>query len=109
MTLERLHNILLDWRDMMQRPSTKLGYPSKSLGIASGNGSYSNFDFEGLIESNDLDTAHRIDALIDSLPVEQREAINSKYLGSIKKSNYEINIGLAMDNLCTMADKRGIF
>jgi hypothetical protein len=49
-----------------------------------------------------------MDSIIDSLPQKQIMAINAKYLGSIKPRNYEDNLGMALDNLLTIASRRGI-
>ena len=107
MTIDRLLDILEDWKKYMHQPQNKLGYPSKSSCIITG-GSSANDAFEIMLEESDLSNVLAIDSIIDSLPQKQIMAINARYLGSIKPRNYEDNLGMALDNLLTIASKRGI-
>ena len=107
MTMERLLEILEDWRDFMQQPSHKLGYPSKSSCIMSG-GESANDAFEIMLEDADLRVVMAIDSIIDSLPKGQIMAINARYLGSIKPRNYADDLCNAMDNLLTIANRRDL-
>lgn len=107
MTMERLLEILEDWKLWMQQPSHKLGYPSKSSCIMTG-GESANDAFEIMLEESDLKTVMAIDSIIDSLPKLQVMALNARYLGSIKPRNYEDNLGMALDNLLTIATRRDL-
>jgi len=107
MTIDRLLDILSDWASWMQQPNHKLGYPSKSSCIMTG-GESANDAFEIMLEESDLKTVMAIDSIIDSLPQNQIMAINARYLGSIKPRNYEDNLGMALDNLLTIATRRDL-
>lgn len=107
MTIDRLNEILQDWRDWMQRSGSKLGYPSKSIGIVSG-GASSHDAFSEMLEASDYNTVRAIDAIISSLPKEQAQAINARWLDSLKPNNYAIVLDMAYDNLLTMAERRGV-
>ena len=108
MELMRLEWHLENWRDYMRTPSHKLGYPSKSLCISSGNGSaIESFEIE--CEKVDLQCAITMEAMIDSLPREQSCAINHKWLHAVYAlRNIEHAYEMAIDNLMVMADKRGL-
>lgn len=107
MTNDRLLEVLDDWAKWMRRPGSKLGYPTKSAFLSSGGGSSANAYQEMLSESN-FKNVLKIDALITSLPKDQRESINAKYLGSKEPSNHYDNLAMAMDNLLNWADRRMI-
>jgi len=107
MTMERLLEILEDWKLWMQQPSHKLGYPSKSSCIMTG-GESANDAFEIMLEESDLKTVMAVDSIIDSLPQLQIMALNARYLGSIKPRDYEDNLGMALDNLLTIATRRDL-
>lgn len=104
MKIQRLIVLLEDWSGWMKHDSHKLGYPSKSLGIASGGESSEAFDdMVGEADSKNIKT---MNAIINSLPREQREAVYARWLGSKKPIYYELKLELAMDNLLTIADRR---
>jgi hypothetical protein len=105
MTNDRLLQILDDWAKWMKRPSNKLGYPTRSAFLASGGESASDA-FEEMLTESDLKNVLKIDALITSLPKEQKEAINARYLDSKRPNNYDHELEMAMDNLMTWADRR---
>ena len=107
MTNERLLEVLQDWAKWMRRPSSKLGYPTRSAFLASGGESAANA-FEEMLTESDLKNVLKIDALITSLPKDQKESINAKYLGSKEPSNHNDNLAMAMDNLLAWADRRMI-
>jgi len=107
MTIDRLLDILEDWKKYMHQPQNKLGYPSKSSCIITG-GSSANDAFEIMLEESDLSNVLAMDSIIDSLPQKQEAAINSRYLGSVKSKDYEYQLNLALDNLLTIASRRGI-
>tara|TARA_R110002020_G_scaffold219343_2_gene427221 strand:- start:191 stop:514 length:324 start_codon:yes stop_codon:yes gene_type:complete len=104
MRIDRLMVLLEDWSKWMKHDSHKLGYPSKSLGITSGGESSEAFD-DMVLEADSKNTK-TINAIINSLPREQREAIYARWLGSKKPMYYELKLELAMDNLLTIADRR---
>jgi len=104
MRIDRLMVLLEDWSKWMKHDSHKLGYPSKSLGITSGGESSEAFD-DMVLEADSKNTK-TINAIINSLPREQREAIYARWLGSKKPIYYELKLELAMDNLLTIADRR---
>jgi hypothetical protein len=91
----------------MQRPSHKLGYPSKSAFLRSG-GASTDDAFEIMLEEADLRVIIAIDSIIDGLPKTQVMAINARYLGSIKPRDYEHQLDMAIDNLLTIASKRDL-
>jgi hypothetical protein len=107
MTIDRLLQILDDWKLWMQQPSHKLGYPSKSAFLQSG-GASTNDAFEIMLEEADLRVIIAIDSIIDGLPKTQVMAINARYLGSIKPRDYEHQLDMAMDNILTLASKRDL-
>ncbi len=59
-----------------------------------------------MVEEADNRNTKTINAIINSLPKEQREAIYARWLGSKKPIYYELKLELAMDNLLTIADRR---
>lgn len=105
MHIDRLKQILDDWTLWMHAPSSKLGYPSKSLGMVSGGESTSDA-FEDMVSDMDMENVRTIDAIIHSLPQEQKEAVYARYLKTTKYDDYEHQLGLAFDNLLTMASRR---
>lgn len=105
MQIGRLMALLEDWSSWMKHDSHRLGYPSKSLGIVGGGeSSYEAFDI--MVEQADKKNITTINAIINSLDKEQREAIYARWLGSKPPMYYELKLGLAMDNLLTIASRR---
>jgi len=104
MRINRLMVLLEDWSKWMKHDGHKLGYPSKSLGIVSGG--ESSEAFNDMVEEADNRNTKTINAIINSLPKEQREAIYARWLGSKKPIYYELKLELAMDNLLTIAGRR---
>lgn len=78
-TLERLDWLLGNWADYMKQPSHKLGYPSKSLFLATGGGS-SDDEFDAMCDEVDANCAQSLDSIIDSISQPQRTAINHVWL-----------------------------
>lgn len=108
MDIQRLEWHLQNWADWMRRPSNRLGYPTHSLCIASGGGSTVDA-FEIMCEEVDAKCARAMDAMIDSLPPNQAMAINHKWLASVyRMRDMETAYEMALDNLLTMAERRGM-
>ena len=105
MRIERLMVLLEDWSLWMKHDSHKLGYPSKSLGVVGGNDS-SHEAFEFMVNESDKKNIITMNAIINSLPREQQEAIYARWLKSKKPVYYELKLDLAMDNLLTIASRR---
>lgn len=105
MHIDRLKQILDDWALWMHAPSTRLGYPTKSLGMISGGESTSDA-FEDMVSDMDMDNVRTIDAIIHSLPQDQKEAVYARYLKTTKYDDYEYQLGLAFDNMLTIASRR---
>jgi len=103
--IERLMVLLEDWSVFMRHNNTRLGYPSKSLGMSSGGGQSSEV-FEDMCDKADHENVKTLNTLIHSLDKEQREAIYARWLHSKKPLYYELKLDLAMDNLLTMAGRR---
>lgn len=105
MDMQRLLELLDKWKLYMRSDNHRLGYPSKSLGISSGGeSSYDAFDemYEE-VESNNVKT---VDAVIHSLPEDQKQAIYARYLNTKKPQLYEYKLQLAIDNLLTIVGRR---
>ncbi|NBW28894.1 hypothetical protein EBR37_00735 [bacterium] len=105
MHIDRLKQILDDWALWHKTPSHRLGYPSKSLGMISGGESTSDA-FEDMVGQMDMTNVRTIDAIIDSLPSKQKEAIYTRYLKTRKSLNYEHELEMGIDNLLTIASRR---
>lgn len=105
MHIDRLKQILDDWSLWMHAPSHKLGYPSKSLGMISGGESTSDA-FEEMLSEMDMTNVRTIDAIISSLPEDQRDAVYARYLKTSKYEDYETQLSLAFDNMLTIASRR---
>jgi hypothetical protein len=105
MRIARLMDILDDWARWMKRDSHRLGYPSKSSYFSSGGESTSEV-FEDMVSKSDMENIKIIDAIIDGLPKPQRNAINYRFLRGKKPMYYERDLGLAIDNLLTIASRR---
>ena len=104
MRIERLMVLLEDWSVWMKKDNHRLGYPSKVSYMTVG--SYSAHAFDDMLDVADNKNVKTIDAIIHSLPLEQRQAIYARYLGDKKPLYYELKLGLAMDNLLTIAGRR---
>ena len=105
MHIDRLKQILDDWTRWMHAPNTKLGYPSKSLGMINGGESTSDA-FEEMLSEMDLTNVRTIDAIISSLPKDQKDAVYARYLKTSKYNDYEYQLELAIDNMLSMASRR---
>lgn len=108
MTEERLAWHLANWADYMRQPSSKLGYPSKSLMIASGGGS-SDEEFDIMCEEVDTKCAQAMDGIIDSITQPQRTAINHVWLKvSHHYPTQDLDYLEALEHINKLADKRGL-
>jgi len=105
MELERLQDILEDWAKWMRKDDTKTGYPYKSVGLASG-GESSHGAFDDMLKDMDLDLVHKVNAMINSLDIQEQNAIYARYLKSKKPFYYELKLQYALQNLLKLAEKR---
>lgn len=105
MRIARLMDILDDWAKWMKKDSHRLGYPSKSSYFLTGGESTAEV-FEDMVSKSDMENIKIIDAVIDGLPKAQKNAINYRFLGGNKPMYYERDLGLAIDNLLTIASRR---
>lgn len=103
--MDRLLQILDDWKVYMKHDSHKLGYPSKSLGMSSG-GESTEDEFESMLSAMDMQNCRIIDSIIHDLIPQQQEAIYARYLGGKKKALYEFHLNNAMDNLLTIGSRK---
>ena len=108
MTDERLAWHLANWADYMRQPSHKLGYPAKSLMIATGGGS-SDEEFEIMCDEVDTKCAQSIDSIIDSITSPQRTAINHVWL-KVKHHypTHDLDYVEALEHIKKLAYKRGL-
>ena len=104
-SMERLLSIMDDWARWMKVDNNKLGYPSKSIGMASGGESTSEV-FEEMCSAQDMSNIRTIHAIIHSLDKGQQDAIYAKYLGSKPPLAFYWQLDIAYDNLLTMAGRR---
>ena len=99
--------LLMDYMDMwarsMKKEDSGLGYPKKSIMISSG-GNYTSF--EDMIEEADSNIIKTIDAVVNSLDQEQRNAVWARWLNTKKPMYYEVKLSHAIDNLLTIVGRR---
>lgn len=105
MNIDRLLELLDKWKLYMRSDNHKLGYPTKSLGMVSG-GESSYDAFDEMYEDAEADNVRTVDAVIHSLPEEQKQAIYARYLKTKKPMYYELKLELAIDNLLTIVGRR---
>ena len=105
MEMNRLLELLDKWKLFMKSDSHKLGYPSKSLGMSSG-GESSYDAFDEMYEDVEADNVRTVDAVIHSLPKDQKDAIYARYLKTKKPHLYEYKLQIAIDNLLTIVGRR---
>jgi len=103
--INRLMVILEDWSKWMKTDSHRLGYPSKTSYLSCGGESTSDV-FEQMVNESDQNNVKIINACIDSLEKNQKQAIYYRWLGGKKPMYYEKDLDLAMDNLLTMTSRR---
>jgi len=105
LTMDRLLQILDDWKIYDKHYKEKLGYPSRSLGMSSG-GASSHEAFDHLLSDMDLQNAETLNTGINNLPDGQKAAIRHKYFKEPKPIAFEWQWDMAMDNLLTWASQR---
>lgn len=112
MTNDRITYHLENWRDYMKRDTHKLGYPAKSLMIASGGGNGIGIDndaFDIMTDEMDINLAQKMDSIIDSISKPQRVAINHVWLGVPHHyPTQEMDYEEALESIGRLADKRGL-
>ncbi len=104
MTIKRLSEILDDWVRWCKVDDHKLGYPDKVSYLSTGG--YSSGVFDDMCRAADITNVKTLDAIIHSLPKEQRQAIYARYLNEKQPIFYEVKLNDAMDNLLTIASRR---
>lgn len=104
MKISRLNDIIQDWVRWHKVDNHKLGYPSKVNYLSTGG--YSANVFDDMVDAADTQNVKTLDAIIDSLPKDQRQAIYARYLNEKKPIFYEVKLNDAMDNLLTIASRR---
>lgn len=104
MRISRLETIIEDWVKWHKVDNHKLGYPSKVSYFSSGG--YSSNAFEEMVDVADNQNVKTLDAIISSLPTQQKQAIYARYLGDKKPMYFEIKLSLAMENLLDIAGRR---
>jgi DNA-directed RNA polymerase specialized sigma24 family protein len=62
--------------------------------------------FEEMLSEMDMTNVRTIDAIISSLPEDQRDAVYARYLKTSKYDDYETQLSLAFDNMLTIASRR---
>jgi hypothetical protein len=108
MDIDRLQWHLENWTEWMSRDTVKLGYPAKSLMVIGG-GAVGADDFEILCDSADSHAASMIDAIIDSISLPQRTAINHQWLKVTHHyQTQDLDILEAYDAIIKIADRRGL-
>lgn len=104
MRISRLNDIIHDWVRWHKVDNHKLGYPSKVSYLSTGG--YSANVFDDMVNAADTQNVKTLDAIIDSLPKDQRQAIYARYLGEKKPIFFEVKFDLAMENLLDIASRR---
>jgi len=103
MHIDRLLNMLDDWKKWMVVDDHKLGFPTKSSGLYSG-GAYTSLS--DMCEIQDLNNVRTLHAVIISLPKEEQDAIFHKYLHTKKPYAYEFKLELAMKAILLLISQR---
>ena len=104
MRIGRLNEIIQDWVRWHRVDNHKLGYPSKVSYLSTGG--YSANVFDDMIGIADKNNVKTLDAIIQSLPTEQRQAIYANFLGEKQPIFHEMKFELAMENLLSIAGRR---
>jgi hypothetical protein len=108
MQLDDLLLVLEDWSKWMRHDEHGLGYPKKSSVIISGG--ESSFDaFEIMAHEMDLYLVEVVNAIIDGLEQDLRNAIYARYLNGNKPLYYEMKLQLALEKILSKAQKRFAF
>jgi len=95
------------WARWMRHSSNRLGYPSRSIGLASGGASE---HFDDLVERADHKTVRAVDAAIRSLPLDQQAAIHHVWLAAVFRLRTPVSevYADALDRLEAEMRKRGV-
>jgi hypothetical protein len=106
MPAERLKVLLSIWRWWQRIPNLNLGHPPRSIGLAS-TGSQ---DFDGMCVAADKDLARTMDAVIEDLPVEERDAIHNAVMNTRRPlaEPLEVVYSRARDHLRHKLIARGV-
>jgi len=104
MKISRLNDIIEDWVRWHKVDNNKLGYPSKVSYLSTGG--YSANIFDDMVNAADTQNVKTLDAIIHSLPKDQRQAIYARYLGEKEPIFFEVKFNLAMGNLLDIASRR---
>lgn len=108
MTEQRLAWLLGNWADYMKQDTHRLGYPSKSVMLASGGGSCDD-EFEIMCEEVDIKCAQSLDSIIDSITKPQRTAVNHIWLKvEYHYPTQDLDLAEAYDNITRLCIKRGV-
>jgi hypothetical protein len=83
---KRLDWMLENWAHWMRQRVTPRGFPTKSVGLRSVGGA----DFESMVDAVDVRLARAIDAIIDSLPLNERTAVHHVWLASVWRLRVDI-------------------
>jgi hypothetical protein len=108
MNEQRLDWYLENWSEWMRKDSLRLGYPSQSLGFASG-GASSDDTFDHMCEAVDLNCARVMNGMIDSIKWPYRLAINHVWLKTPHfYPTQAMDYDLAREALIELAIKRKV-
>lgn len=108
MEISRLEWLLDNWAEYMHSDRHRLGFPRRSLMLATGGGGATDA-FEIMCDEVDTHCAEQLDAMIDSLKLPQRVAINHRWLKvSHHYPTQAYDLEMACEQLMAMADKRGM-
>lgn len=96
------------WRAWHKRGEIKLGYPSRSIGLASG---YVSKSFDEFCEELDKAIAHAMDSIIEEeLPPSQRAAMYHRYLHAVfhfPRGNYQECLNQALEAISVAMKRKG--
>jgi hypothetical protein len=106
-SLDALVRLMSEWADWQQGYRLKLGYPSRSCGIASGASS----SFEDMCDSVDGETMRVVDGVVqeDLTPIE-RAAILRRYgvAAVFRFRDYEHVLAQAHERLMVLLPRKGV-
>jgi hypothetical protein len=108
MNRERVIWHLENWCEYLKADNHKLGYPTKSLMIASG-GASGGDAFEIMCDDMDITNARAIDAIIDDLKPPYKTAIYHQWLkNKFFWPTHELDYEIALETIMKVADRKGI-
>ena len=104
----RLEWHLQNWSYYMQKDTHRLGYPSKSLCIATG-GASGDDEFDIMCDEVDTQCAQAMDSIIDSISQPQRTAINHIWLKTYHHyPTQDLDYEEAIESILKLVNKRGL-